>query len=237
MYKVLLGGWIRRFGYRRVCIAAHFQTYVTALSQLRTDGMLLSLIGHQHGGFAVPCDDSQLYFDRYYIISLGWAAFARRRFGLNPDVEIIVDRTLPSCDWSTREGNGYFIAVALQDDNYGADFKILKELWRVRELTGVDLVIYPHPRCPKRYLRRLKHFGHVETDERFINAKLLLTRYSTMGIEFAEQGGCSLFVDFGVRLAYENLNSRAIATCKLEDLSREVIRVLGGGCLGVRGAC
>ena len=218
----------KRCGISHFYVAAHFQPYVFVVCLLREEGIIERLSGVQHGAWAqstLDKCDRDMPFDDYLLLHPRFESVFRSYFDRNSQVQLTWKERSDAVKWSIRRGS--HIAVALQNDDYKSDFQIVGICRRVAERLGVEVVVYPHPRpiVRKTRLTRLTDGCRVVQCERFRNSICLVTRYSTLGIQFATLGGCSIFVDCGERIVFDTAGLD-VCYVKLDEFERTLAGIV-----------
>lgn len=185
---------IQQYGVNRFHVAAHFQPYVVLLSELRNAEIIRGYTGRQHGAWErSPLENMQhrLHFDRYQLLDQRFEAPFRQYINGNQNVQIEADSLQGGIAWESNPST--HLAVAFQDDNYEADFKILSVVNEVCKEAGIELIVYPHPRTSELNRAKIASVASIETKKRYHNSVALVTRYSTLGFQFALNGRDAVF--------------------------------------------
>lgn len=181
---------LKKLGRVEVAIASQFEVNASFLSTYRDIGLDFSLVGYQHGLFELPPEPHQyvpIHFDEYHLLfreSEPW--FVKYLLG-NPDCVITYRRHTSHISWHTLERQSFdkVIAFAAQDST-PYDLKIIDTLLSYAEDTNALLLIYFHPNYRDFPLQHRAESRNLKVflRERHKNIDLLVTRYSTLAMDY-----------------------------------------------------
>lgn len=175
--------------------AGHFDIYTALISQLRYSDEIEHFTGVQHGlfeyfSFAKP---SPLFFDEYRLLFSESESYYLQYMNANRN-----------CILRFQSKKGRFdhcndlrqtVAVALQNDDMIADEKLLCELQSIAK-GNFSALAYVHPATSHRGLARLRtHFPGIrfESKLRCENIAMIITRYSTLAMDYVSVGVPAIF--------------------------------------------
>ncbi|GAH76204.1 unnamed protein product, partial [marine sediment metagenome] len=208
------------------------EAYVSFLSTYRDAGLNISLVGYQHGLFELPPPPFRyvpIGFDAYYLrYSESEMWFVNNLLG-NRDCVIKHRAQVSTIDWQTvdREGFNKVLAYAAQDSSPN-DITIIDALLLYAEAANALVLLYLHPNYQGFPVQRWagSHNFQVFPRERHKNIDLLVTRYSTLAMDYR--------LDLGTRVLFvpgmDNLcifECRDLAVCRnMDDLSSILPKLL-----------
>lgn len=175
--------------FQRVYFAGHFDFYVSLISQLRKSGSIMYAEGFQHGLFEIfkIGKPIPIYVDRYTLLYKQSKPYFMENFLENPDCEVLIANKSFNPVQRLKQ-NRTVIAVALQNDSYERDEELLMIIEKCCTSRNCMLVGYLHPQTrPSRVSRLNSTFGKFsfETKVRHADIDLVITRYSTLAMDYA----------------------------------------------------
>ena len=181
---------LKKLGRVEVAIASQFEIYVSFLSTYRKIGLEFLLVGYQHGLFELPPEPHQycpIHFDEYYFLFRESEPWFVKNFLSNPNCIIKHREHQSTITWKNvdREGFDKVLAYAAQD-SLPYDLKIIDTLLFYAEDTNALLLIYFHPDYGDFPLQHRTESRNLKVflRERHKNIDLLITRYSTLAMEY-----------------------------------------------------
>ena len=202
-----------------VGIASQLEVNASFLSTYRAAGLDILLVGYQHGLFEEPPSPHRyepIGFDTYYMLyqeSEAW--FLRNMLG-NTDCVIKYRDKATMISWQTLDRSGFdkVLAFAAQDSS-PQDIEIIDAMLSYAEGANALVLLYSHPNYqnfPTQRWRNIVNF-RAFPHERHKNIDLLVTRYSTMAMDYRSSLGKSiLFVPGSDSMCI--LENDALNVCK-----------------------
>jgi len=179
----------------------HFGVYNTLISQSKIVNKDVFLHGHQHGIIEKPWKPysyNPVKFDKYYLIYKQSMNMVVRNYAHINDLNIVsIDHQIPSNFSSLTTKNKPIIAFAMAE-GHDNDIAVVSELIWLTNIFQFKLIIYPHPSV------RLN--GKIKTlisgldcyrSQRHSNIDLLVTRYSSLSVDYIALKVPVLFVPLG----------------------------------------
>ena len=211
--------------------AGHFDRYLGIASQLRERNALGRLSACQHGLFEYPPKGrtyEAIFPDEYYLLfpeSRRWveANFIKNRqccIYLAPFKSHIEYETLP------REPGKKVVAFAAQE-LHPLDDPIVQRILSLKSRVeyGIDVLVYAHPLFPRIADRCESQGIRVFATERHHNIDVLVTRFSTLGIDYHRLGVRVLFVPFEDEVCVFEHGSMTVCS-DLEEFELELLQSL-----------
>lgn len=179
----------------KLSTSGHFDVYTTIASCLRRKRVVDYYSGVQHGLYEVffagqPC---KLFFDRYDFLFEDSREYA---------LESLIDANVVGCfrvgpkglnliKCSYSDKKKKIIAFGFQNDNIEEDLALLDVFYKALDRKRFILIAYLHPQTGLEVVKGIKKSypsAHVEIKDRFSNVDLVVTRYSTLGVDYALLG-------------------------------------------------
>ena len=211
--------------------AGHFDLYVAVASMLRERGALTRLIGFQHGLFEYPPEGrayEPLFTDAYHLAFEASRPWVARNFLKNPDGTIEVQPTQGHIDFqpAPRTPEAKVVAFGAQEILPCDDLIVARLLaLKARLPQPLEVLVYAHPlfACPEKWAQQ---GAQVFIRERHGDIDALVTRYSTLGLDYQRIGVPVVFVPFGDRVCVFE-SGDAIVCEDLDQMEAELRRILG----------
>ena len=192
---------LKKFECVEVSIAGQFDLNASFLSIYRTTGLDFSLLGYQHGLFELPPEPHQytpIYFDEYHLLFRESEPWFVNHFLDNPECVIKYRKHSAHINWHTLDHQSFdkVIAFAAQEST-PYDLKIIDTVLSYAEDRNALLLIYLHSNYRDFFLQhRIKSRNlKIFLRERHKNIDLLITRYSTLAMDYRTELGINvLFV-------------------------------------------
>ncbi len=181
---------LKHLGEVEVATTVQLEACSSFLSTYRAAGLALKLVGHQHGLFELPPHPYQyepIGFDTYYLRYTESETWFLKTMLSNRDCVIRHRAQASTIDWQTvdREGFNKVLAYAAQD-TLPNDIANMDALLSYAEATNALLLLYLHPNFPDFPVQRWagSHNFRVSPQERHMNIDLLVTRYSSLAMDY-----------------------------------------------------
>lgn len=179
---------------RNVECAGHFDVYTALISQLRQHGKIGRFCGMQHGLYEhfIFGRPAPLYFDECRLLFKESEPYFRQYLSANPDCVVRVRERKSA--FSHCDGLGTTIGVALQNDDAVSDALLLRHLQGYTPRCRV--LAYVHPATGPRRLQELQsQFPDIsfEPKRRCANIAVVITRYSTLAMDYVALGVPAIF--------------------------------------------
>lgn len=209
----------------------HFDMYVFIASELRERGALTRLVGCQHGLFEhAPAGHryEKLYADAYLLLFEESRRWVVANFLKNPECTVTLDAKPAHIEFQVfeRAPGTRVVAFAAQEIAL-CDERLIERLLAIKARSDqqVEVLLYSHPLYPCENAdwaaKGLKTFAR----ERHGNIDVLITRFSTLGIDYHRQGVPMLFVPFDDRVCI--FDDPAFTVCPdLDSMEAELGREL-----------
>lgn len=187
-----------------IATAGQYDWAVSLVSRLREELVVRDFSGYQHGLFEFPpgnCRIRKIAFDSYLARFAESTRYIREYFISNPDCRIDVSNDSKPPDWAVHpQGDrAILIGFAFQADNVERDCQIVEWLREVCNSTGATVVAYLHPSLSRNQRQKIdQRLCGLETHERtrHRNLALMVTRYSTMGLDYSSIGVPVAFIPY-----------------------------------------
>lgn len=196
---------LEKFGGEVWC-PGHFDLYVALASQLRERGALARFVGRQHGLFErAPAgrDYERLFADRYLLLFEESRAWVCAHFLKNPACEVALDAKPAHIEFQAlpRTPGDRVIAFAAQEITKN-DVLLIERLLAYREHAErpVSVLLYTHPLYPCDDTAWARRGLQTFAGTRHGNIDVLITRFSTLGLDYHRQGVPVVFVPFADRV-------------------------------------
>ncbi len=225
--------WVlnRHRGVTHFYTTSHYQTLVFLISELRKANLVHRFSGIQHGAWGITNlreIKEDIPYDDYLLLEERSRKPFHQYFDRDYSVDVRVRPPSAGMQWKTY-GKPH-IAVALQNDDYPFDFQMAECCYKHAQKHNLDVIIYPHPHPIKgaATLKQFSQVGQVEARSRYGDSLCMVTRFSTLALEFASQGGASIFVESEEQLVFdtEGLN---VHYTNLESLLKVLEEATGAG--------
>jgi hypothetical protein len=186
---------------QKVSTSGHFDIYTAISSELRRDGLIELYLGNQHGLYEhfSQADPYKMTFDKYCLMFRDSEPYVLDKLLYQDDLEILHapknNLELKICDHGHEAEK--IIAFGFQNDNFARDVRILELFSEFFSSSKYILVVYLHPQASPSHVGQLAikfPFVRFELKKRFSNIDLLITRYSTIGINYALVGVNAIFI-------------------------------------------
>lgn len=211
--------------------AGHFDAYTALIAQMRQTGEIKYFSGVQHGLFErfLFGKPTPLYFDEYHLLFAESEPYFQMYLSANPICHFSVRKYVTSfspCNLADKT-----VAVALQTDNEMLDALLLECLESIALDNCLSILAYAHPATPPHSLERLrKQFPRTrfETTLRCGNVNVILTRYSTLAMDYVAVGIPAIFWAAPDRVCVSTSGNPLIHEIdKLDTLPRLLNHILG----------
>ncbi|MDT0496368.1 hypothetical protein RM530_03165 [Algiphilus sp. W345] len=181
--------------FQRIKCAGHFDVYTALMSQLRQDGSIKNFSGIQHGLFENFWfgEPAPLFFDEYKLLFPESRRYFEQRLSANPNCVFHVREKMPIFEHCAAIG--ITVGVALQTDDEASDARLLDAL-QVIARGRFSLLAYAHPAAPAKGLAKLHvRFPDIRFERklRCSNVAVVITRYSTLAMEYVAAGVPAIF--------------------------------------------
>lgn len=179
---------------RNIDCAGHFDVYTALISQLRESGKIDRFCGIQHGlyEYFLFGKPAPLFYDEYHLLFRESEPYFRQYLSANPDCVFQVQER--KSVFSRCEDKGTTVGVALQNDDEVSDSKLL---WHLQQLVPKYRVLaYVHPATSAQRLKELQvQFPDIgfEAKQRCANVDAVITRYSTLAMDYVAIGVPAVF--------------------------------------------
>ena len=192
---------------KHVYFSSHFDSYVTLLSLLREGGGLAGLHGCQHGLFEHPPRGTAyepMYVDTFALLCEDSRTWFTRDMCANPDCQIRVAPNPVKPDMSSfeRRSPDEFVIAFGGQEHVDWDRQIVERIVGIasRASRPVSILLYPHPLYSSAIDSSWSAMDvRVYATERHGNIDMLVTRFSTLGLDYARQGVTVLFTPMADR--------------------------------------
>jgi len=181
---------LKKLGRVEVAVANQFEVNASFLSTYRDIGLEFSLVGYQHGLFELPPEPHQyspLHFDEYHLLFRESEPWFVKKLLSNPDCVIKYRKYTSHINWHILDRQSFDKVIAFAgQDSTPYDLKIIDTVLSYAEDRNALLLIYLHhnyrdfPLQHRIESRNLKIFLR----ERHENIDLLITRYSTLAMDY-----------------------------------------------------
>lgn len=210
---------------QNVEFAGHFDIYTSIASFLRENDEISLLQGNQHGLLEKFKSSSpqKLFFDRYVLLFNESIDYVVEKYISNKFCKILV-RTSQINSFEKSDAYSNFAAVAMQNDSYEKDFELINA---VLKNYGSNIMLYIHPAAPDNIVKEIKEKYPkilVEKKARFDKIKVIITRYSTMGLDYQKNGTPAIFFLKDDDICISESNSINLFFCNNETSLAETLR-------------
>lgn len=174
--------------------AGHFDVYTSIASLLREKSIISRLNGQQHGLFEkfTPAVPNKLFFDTFKLLFVESKKYFNYYLSANPQCIISYNGIFfsPEFIFPFKEEKTFVLAYALQDDDYQSDLQNVTHITSCIKGKNIKLIIYPHPNNRYTTLKELSFTDniYIYPTDRHKNIDAIITRYSTIGIDYAKIG-------------------------------------------------
>lgn len=189
-----------------VWFVEHFDIYVMILSLLRERGAIPQLCGCQHGFFEYPPNGRkyEAFFTDYYWLQYQQSKpWVERNLLKNKACQVKLDKRRTSLHLKEIERTPHTKVVAFASQEFlNWDSLIIDRLLAISRQIGDSLkvILYFHPNFPGILKPEWIRDGLIVQKERHSNIDLIITRFSTIGIDYYRIGVPVMFVPFGDRV-------------------------------------
>lgn len=181
----------------------HFDLYVSVLSIARERESVRRFVGMQHGLFEYPPAPhafERLFTDAYHVLIPESRPWIESHFLKNPACEVVIEAREGHIAFQTleRDPGGRVIAFAAQEIA-PADEALVERLLAIkaRAPMPVEVLLYSHPLYPCENTGWAERGLLSHSRDRHANIDVLITRFSTLGLDYHRIGVPVLFVPFG----------------------------------------
>lgn len=187
---------------KKVSTSGHFDVYTALLSKQREFKNINFFHGNQHGlyerfTFGKP---SKLYFDEYTLLFSESKNFFLREISSSFYCVVNTKKNKDPNNLSELKCSAkYVLGFGFQNDNLEKDKSILSCFLSANANNYNDFfyIVYIHPQSSEKLLNSLsREFPNVlfEKTTRYSNINALITRYSTIGMDYVDVGVHSIFI-------------------------------------------
>lgn len=182
-----------------VSTSGHFDVYTSAASVMREMNALDGYVGNQHGLFEFfhYGESNKLYFDEIYLLSCLSEKYFLEKMNANSKLKIRHIKRGVRFTEELQKGSEKVIVFGFQNDSILQDVEIVNLFIAGLASHRLRMIVYVHPQTTERTLRFVKeHLPAVEVEKakRYVNVDLVVTRYSTIGLDYVESGVSALFI-------------------------------------------
>lgn len=202
----------------QLAFAEHYDIYISTVNRFREIGKIKSLKGFQHGlMLSIGLNDfNKFHCDEYTLQFEESKKFFLNHMNGNLEVRLKIHHKEMSL--IKIESSNPVVCLILQTDNFTQDLTLLDELIiRYGNLDNVDIYLYLHPELSKNYHSQIQEYEekifNIKSFEkkRHSNLNLVITKCSTLGVEYLSMGIPTIFFPFGVNFcALESINKKFI---------------------------
>jgi hypothetical protein len=185
---------------KKIHYGGHFDPFIMILSDCRKKKLIeFELNLYQHGVFEKPKFGifKKYYGDRYNLLYPESQYFLKKNLNGNKHCSFSISRSTTKIDKLLNHNQKSFVALAFQNDNFELDQIILDEIIGTK---NIEIGVYLHPATSSKIKRSLyKKYPNISfyCNDRFLNVDILITRYSSLAIEYYHIGKSCFFVPFG----------------------------------------
>ncbi len=203
----------------KVAISFQMEAYSSILSTYRDAELRISLVGYQHGLFELPPPPhryAKVRFDEYVLLYRESEHWFVSDFSGNPDCVIKFREHPSTIRWQEIDRTGFAKVVAYAAQDYlPVDHEIMDALLAYVDATNSLLLLYLHPNFHDFLLPHRPGARNLRVcpRERHKNIDLLVTRYSTLAMDYRS----SLGVDVLFVPGHDNIcifDNRDVKTCR-----------------------
>ena len=201
--------------------SGHFDHYISVLSHLRESRRVdFKLNCYQHGVFEKSKGHSfkKIFCDTYTLLFKESEDFFISNLSKNRDCVIITNVYNSNITARFSCKDSQIIVLAFQNDNFQLDKLLLNEILKSSKIKPL---VYLHPATSKKIQNGLRQ-QYPDIDfflkERFSNVDILITRYSTIGIDYLKLGVKTYFIPFGYEICIFNDKLISKNVISLEEL-------------------